>query len=240
MFYLYYIENLKNGNIYIGKAKDPHQRWAMHRCIAFGSKSSYIKSFSYLHAALKKSGVKSFVFNVFASFDTEEECYLAEVDWIQYLISSNVKLYNLSLGGKGVGSGDNHPSKNKCRPPEVREKISLSRKGKCVGSQNPNYGGKVSEQGRLKISAARKGVRHSEATKSKISNTMLSKPLENRNCLKGDHSPNSKLTEANVIEIKLLLNKKSLSCKQIAEMFKVSRATISEIKRGKNWKHIKV
>lgn len=47
------------------------------------------------------------------------------------------------------------------------------------------------------------------------------------------------LKEKDVIEIIKLLNEKKLNQKEIAKKFGFSTATISNIKTGKHWKHLK-
>ena len=58
--------------------------------------------------------------------------------------------------------------------------------------------------------------------------------------LRGENRPNHKLTEEQVIQIKLLLKEGKISQRKIAKMFGVSQMTISHIKTGKNWSYIKV
>ena len=55
---------------------------------------------------------------------------------------------------------------------------------------------------------------------------------------KGEDSPNAKLTEANVREIKRLWKGGGIKQKQIAAMFGVSRSVISMIVTGKAWAHV--
>jgi DNA-binding transcriptional regulator YiaG len=70
------------------------------------------------------------------------------------------------------------------------------------------------------------GKHHSEKTRIKTSEKMKGK--------------NSKLTEYQVIKIKILLKEEKLSQQEIADMFGVSRLTISAIKTGRTWSHIKI
>jgi len=56
--------------------------------------------------------------------------------------------------------------------------------------------------------------------------------------VKGENHPNHKLTEEQVIQIKLLLKEGILTQQEIADMFGVSRLTISNIKNKRNWNHI--
>lgn len=56
----------------------------------------------------------------------------------------------------------------------------------------------------------------------------------------GDTHVNSKINAIQAREIKILLRDKQLSHGQIAEKYNVSRANISQINLGKNWKHITI
>lgn len=51
---------------------------------------------------------------------------------------------------------------------------------------------------------------------------------------------NSKLTEHQVIQIKLLLKDEKLKLREIAELFEVNIQTIHDIKTGKTWSYIKI
>jgi predicted XRE-type DNA-binding protein len=74
------------------------------------------------------------------------------------------------------------------------------------------------------------GKNHSEKTKLKMS--------KNHANVKGEKHPNHKLTEEQVIQIKLLLKEGILTQQKIADMFGVSRRTISMIKTGKRWTNL--
>jgi len=97
------------------------------------------------------------------------------------------------------------------------------------------------------------GLKHSEESKELISekmkgenNPMFAKhPSEEtlelmREKKKGENHPKSILTEQDVIEIWKLLDEGILTQKEIGEKFGVCRRTISAIKTGKIWKHIKL
>ncbi len=69
------------------------------------------------------------------------------------------------------------------------------------------------------------GRKHSEETKIKFK----------LRC--GDKAHKVILKEKEVLEIKQLL-KRNLTCIEIASIYNVSRNCISEIKSGRNWKHL--
>jgi hypothetical protein len=60
----------------------------------------------------------------------------------------------------------------------------------------------------------------------------------NHNKLRGSNLHNSKLTEKEVFQIKILLKQGLLTGKQIAEMYNCDTCTITLIKKGKTWKHV--
>lgn len=241
MYFLYLIESRLTGAIYIGKTNNPNHRWAMHKTIAKNDDASktYYKSKSAVHHAIKKYGVDNFDFQVISCYSSEEECYLEEQFWIQYLLDANIKLYNVSDGGVGATSGEKHPNFGKPRTEDVKTKISDKLKGRFVGPNNPNYGNKMPSDSRKRISDFRKNFVVSEETKNKISNTLLSMSDEERNIQIGENQHNSKLKEYEVVEIKKMLNI-GIGITKIALKFNVHKNTISNIKRGVNWKHIKV
>lgn len=237
MFYLYYIENMINGKIYIGKSKNPIRRWAMHKSIARGSKTTYKNSFLVVHKALQKYGIDNFVFNVFSSSVTELEIYEQEKYWIEYLSNVGITLYNQCEGGLGAMSGDKHPGFGKFRTDEVKKKISVANKGKFVGELNPNFGKKHTQDSLIKISEAAKNRIQTQETKSKISNTLNSLTKEQRNIEYGEKHHSAKLTESDVVKI-IQLIKEGTSNSNIARVFGVHRNTIQGIRSGKKWKHL--
>jgi predicted XRE-type DNA-binding protein len=76
------------------------------------------------------------------------------------------------------------------------------------------------------------GKHHSKETKIKMS--------DNHANFKGEKSPNSKLTEEQVIQIKLLLKEGKLTQQEIADMFGVCQTTISNIKHRRIWSNIEI
>ena len=54
----------------------------------------------------------------------------------------------------------------------------------------------------------------------------------------GENNGFSKLTEAQVIQIKYLLNYSKLTQKAIASQFNISKSTVQDIKLGRRWSHV--
>lgn len=63
---------------------------------------------------------------------------------------------------------------------------------------------------------------------------------DNKAIRKGSDVNFAILTEKQVIEIKHLLSSKTMTQKQIANIYGVSRVCISNINTGKNWSHVKI
>ena len=84
--------------------------WPQHNYIGKSavdrvSISGYIGSGIHLKRAVSKYGKETFDIRILAEFDTEDKAYESEVK----LISEMNPYYNKSVGGKGTGSGKDHP-----------------------------------------------------------------------------------------------------------------------------------
>ena len=99
--YIYKIENLINGKVYIGKSKDPEQRWKQHTAAAKAG------SDLLLHRAIKKYGEDSFEMTVLSEH-TASEINEAEMSAIkQYnccVLNGSDNGYNMTYGGDGFDS----------------------------------------------------------------------------------------------------------------------------------------
>ncbi len=89
---------------------------------------------------------------------------------------------------------------------------------------------------RKKLSESIKGERHHFFGKH-LSSEMKEKISKGN---RGNKSPNRKLSENKIIEIKTLLKENKLSQQQICKIFGVSDSTVSGIKTGYRWGYIKV
>jgi len=215
--------------MYIGKGSNYRYKKSDNRNKYFKNKINKIK----------QSGLEPIVFKLYENLN-EEKSFELEKKLIQEIGRFNLKtgtLVNMTIGGEGIGgythldiskknmsknrTGVKNPNFGKHRSEETRKKISESNKGKILSEEIKN-----------KISEKQKGKYHSEKTRKKIS--------ENHSNTKGENNPNHKLTEEQVIQIKLLLKDGKLTHKEIADIFGVSRITISCIKNNKIWSYIKL
>ena len=123
-----------------------------------------------------------------------------------------------------------------CYSDETKKKMSESHKGKIISLETRkkmsiimkgNTNGKGYKHTAIQIQKMREAKKNiSKETRKKISRA-----------LRGEKCHRAKLTEVQVFEIKKLLNT-NLKGTEIAKHFDVTRYTISDIKRGKTWKHI--
>ena len=91
---------------------------------------------------------------------------------------------------------------------------------------------------------------HSENIKHAVENGLIKKgqnhPMfgkkrpKHSERMKGENHPGSILTEKDIIKIKIDLKEGILNQREIGEKFGVSRRTISHIKKGDRWSHIKI
>ena len=118
LFIVYCIQNQVNQKNYVGKTCVPiEKRWQAHKNNAkHGSNLAF-------HNAIRKYGENVFSINILAENLSDEEASEMEKQKIVELSShvSTGKGYNMTWGGDGTGSGEQHPSKSKsaCRSGET-------------------------------------------------------------------------------------------------------------------------
>lgn len=136
MYFIYMIENLVNGKIYIGQTSNPETRWKKHRKADLSS--------PLIHRAIRKYGRENFDFVLLEKCDSLELANVREVFWIRHLGSVSPDGYNLKEGGDGGGLDSL----------ETREKKRFSK----LGENNSFYGSQHSEESKKRISDAKTGV----------------------------------------------------------------------------------
>lgn len=167
MFLVYLIRNSINGKLYVGKTSDLDRRWAEHLTIARGGRLQYPKHHHYLHSAITKHGASNFEVLVLKIFESENESLLFERNTISSYLNSGVKLYNLTTGGEG----------RSIRPPKQNTLVPSEGWHQKPPSIPRGRGG-----------AYHTGIKHSEESKTKISNSLLGR----QNSLGYKHTPESK------------------------------------------------
>lgn len=93
--WVYVITHTESLRHYVGKSRDPSERWRQH---LRGTSTRR----SYIQRAIRHHGADAFVMQPLEWHATDDEAYAAEQFWIEYL-RSNVEAYgfNLSAGGEG-------------------------------------------------------------------------------------------------------------------------------------------
>jgi group I intron endonuclease len=213
--------------IYVGKGKD--NRWK--------DKNKRTNLFKNKINKIKKSGLEPIILKLYENLN-EDQSFETEKQLIKEIGRINSKtglLVNMTDGGEG--------SSGLIFSKEHRKKLSERKKGKV----NPNFGKSPSEETRNKqrkkmmnINNYFFGKHHTENNKKRINMIRKEKFKNGELNFKGNNSPNHKLTEDQVIQIKLLLKEGMLTQQEIADMFQIKRETVSAIKNGKIWSYIKI
>lgn len=232
---IYKIVNKTNGKIYIGSAINLRTRWNRHK--------SELRRNIHCNMILQRSwnryGEESFQYEIVELIDDKNYLENREQHWIdtyksyERSVGYNIlrKAYN-STGFKHddeskrkisdankrwYDSGAINPMKGIVMSNKSRLKMSKAKKGKYVGSNNPFYGKK-----------------HSDETRKRISETRINQEI------KGENHHRRKLTESQVTQIKLLIRDTDLKPRHIAKIVGVQVHYVGDIKRGKTWSHISI
>lgn len=166
--YIYVLWDPRTNEIrYVGKATDPEYRFSKHLVIARSKskpKQSHLKNWLQ---KLNRMGIQptlDVVEMVPESRWIEKECW-----WIAFLKENGVRLVNGTLGGDGVNM-----------TPEIRKKVSDSKRGKPGHKHTPETIQKISakqkgvkrkpltDEHKAKISKAGKGKKRSLETRERI------------------------------------------------------------------------
>lgn len=209
MFYVYIITNIKNNKVYIGRTKNPKNRWSSHVSKAFSSQSD---RHNYpLYSAIRKYGVESFKFEIINVCENYDEANVLETQYIKKYRSNinvygNLFGYNLTAGGEG-SSGFNHSK-------ETKSKMSLS-----------HIGLKPTQENLDKRSKSRTGVLHTQETKDKLS-ILFS----------GENSARAKINWEIVELIRSDHINIKITYKQLSLKYNVSISNIGAIIRNEIWR----
>lgn len=180
---IYVIRHKISGKSYVGLSLDIHKRWRSH-------KSPKPSSTSAIHSAIRKYGISEFDFEIL------ELCVATNLEdrerhWINEL--GTFKLgYNLTDGGEG-GRAVSEATKKKLsiaisgkklgpRSEEVKRKISDANKGRPVSaatraaSSIRMTGKRQSEEWRKNGAVARTGLKKSDETRKRMSESALKRP----------------------------------------------------------------
>jgi len=162
-YHIYYIKNLVNKKIYIGKTiqSNPNKRWIRHK----SELKSNIHSNKHLQRSFNKYGINCFEFKIMEEIENNFELLNErEIYWINFYNANNEQYgYNKTSGGDGGSSWSeerkrNFSLKTKGRIKTEEEKIKLSKS--LMGRVSPNKGKKLpprSQTVKDAISKAQKG-----------------------------------------------------------------------------------
>lgn len=213
MMGIYKIKNKNNGKVYIGSSTDIKGRWSNHRYM-LKNKIHFNKQ---LQNDWNENEEFNFDFEVVELVEDEGELIDREKYYLEN-IDFKYNIYTKMSGNSGW-----------IKPEETRKKLSKAQKGK-----------KLSEETKKKISKALKGSKHPMFGKTREfteeHKRKLSEALKGKEGLTGEDNPNSKLTREEVLDIKDLIPVMNMN--QIAEVFRVSRRAIYDIKHQKTWKEV--
>ena len=229
-YYIYIIQNKINNKIYVGQTIEPENRWNKHK---YTAKKYYLdgnyKRAQYIHRAMSKYGINNFEFQIIEKWSSPDEVDDAECFWISFLKTRNNNFgYNITKGGSGLGSGEDHPCFGKLphnklfslkQEKEIyqkylKEKLSITDLGKkyncsaaCIfqilkRNNIKTLGNKVLSKGR----------RYSPKTEFK----------------KGQRPHNKRFTHKQELEI-CRMYKDGLSCPKIAKQLNCHRTIIQNV-----------
>ena len=169
---IYKIRNVVNDKFYVGSTVDSRKRfWAHRKALRLGNHDS-----RHLQRAWDKYGEDCFRFEIVEEFNTKEELYPAEQQWLDEHFGKDY-CYNCSPNAdtpmrnatpemrahqaqktKEWLERDGHPRQGIEWSKEERKQLSLARRGKTTGENHYRYGKTVSEETRKKIGDAQRGV----------------------------------------------------------------------------------
>lgn len=174
-YYIYCITNLINGKTYIGQHKYAQIN------------DNYMGSGKYLWNAIRKYGMCNFIKDVIAVCPNKTIADILEIFYIQLYRSIGKAEYNICDGGKGT-SGFQHTEEAKkiigisakanWEDPEYRAKMAKYYEDPMWRSKmgDGNRGRKQSQEEIQKRIESRRGYRHTEETKKKMSETHKKSP----------------------------------------------------------------
>ncbi len=138
-WFVYKIENIVTGKVYIGKSSRPRQRFSKHKSVARKGPQYY--AFKKFHASIVKHGEDNFRLEVLSEHIIEKESYESEIHFISLYKSLDPMFgYNLHYGG----SEDNSRT--------FEKETSLRRSERQLGTKNHMFGKKHTPESRDRMS----------------------------------------------------------------------------------------
>lgn len=132
---IYQITNKLTNDFYIGKTKNPKERFYKHKYNAINNKSQ-----AHIYRAMRKYGVENFEFSILESVESNDYLNEREIYWIKQLKPK----YNMTKGGDG---GDTSNSPN--------YRLGIQKRDQ-TGSKNGMYGRRRPEAAKFLVLAKQK------------------------------------------------------------------------------------
>jgi len=227
---IYQIRNLLDGKRYIGSSTSLRSRKSHH----FSALKANRHENSHLQRSFNKHGVNNFVFEVLCYAEKNQEyLFLLEENFICFYKTNTGDFgYNMRLqANSNVGTK---------RSEETKLKMSLSRPGYKHSEETKEHM-RATKGHRKPFKMSFRTAEHikhiSEAKKGKHPNFSDEDMKFRKDRMLGQKNFNVKLTEEEVIQIRILLAQNFLGT-EIAKKFGVNSSTIYRIRDGKIWAHL--
>ncbi len=257
---VYTITCTTNGRKYVGSSVDIAKRFARH----FWSLENGTHGNTHLSRAWDKHGAAAFSFEVVELVSDPSALIAREQHWIDKL-NTATRGFNICPQAGTTAGVKLNPStvrkraesqRGKPRSEETRRRIADALRGRTLPSdqlekmRDAKRGGTLTDEHKAKIGKALTGVKRgplSAEHRQKLSDAHRGQKLREETKLKlsaalkgkyvGDNNAFAKLTEKEVAVIKRrLINGEGV--RAISRDYHVSHCTISQIKLGRNWKHV--
>ncbi len=231
-----------SGKIYIGQSWDIKSRWIAHKGIK-------PRGCPIVNNSILKYGADNHIFDILHELPkdiTQDVLDIYEIFYIDHYKGLGFVLMNIQGGGSNSKTAE-----------ETKLKLSIANKGKqnSLGTKMPentrlairkaNLGRKMSpllkeifDKFRTPENARRMGYMNRGKVRSKENRERISETLKNRKDNKGELSPNAKLTNAQVLEIRSKYKPNKYTTTDIARDYCMSKTNAKDIVARRIWTHI--